>query len=60
MIASNPIGVVFVASGTNFPDALSATALVPPAGPLLLVPPTGVVPTVVLDGCGGSRPTWSS
>jgi putative cell wall-binding protein len=49
VIATNPIGVVFVASGANFPDALSATALVAPAGPLLLVPPTGVVPAAVLD-----------
>lgn len=49
VIAANPVGVVLVASGADFPDALSATALVPPAGPLLLVPPTGTVPPVVLD-----------
>jgi putative cell wall-binding protein len=48
VIASNPVGVVFVASGEDYPDALSATALVRPAGPLLLVPPTGPVPSAVL------------
>jgi putative cell wall-binding protein len=48
VVAANPVGVVLVASGEHFADALSATALVSPAGPLLLVPPTGTVPSVVL------------
>lgn len=47
VIADHPVGPVFVASGTNFPDALAATALVKPFGPLLLVPSSGTVPAVV-------------
>ena len=41
-------GVVFVASGTNFPDALAAgPAAAATHGPVLLVPRTGTLPTVV-------------
>ena len=42
-----PVQTVFVASGTDFPDALGAGPLASGLGPLLLVPPTGTVPAVV-------------
>ena len=42
-----PVETVFVASGTDFPDALGAGPLASGLGPLLLVPPTGTVPSVV-------------
>ncbi|MFQ6173261.1 cell wall-binding repeat-containing protein [Oryzobacter sp. R7] len=49
VIAQYPLDVVFVASGTNFPDALAATSFVRPFGPLLLVPSSGTVPAVVMN-----------
>lgn len=49
VLAAYPLDVVFVASGTNYPDALAATSLVPQYGPLLLVPSTGTVPAAVLS-----------
>lgn len=49
ILAAHPLDVVFVASGTNYPDALAATTFVVPFGPLLLVPPTGTVPSLVMN-----------
>ena len=47
---ANAVGTVYISTGANFPDAL---AVGPVAGlkgaPVLLVPPTGPVPQVVLD-----------
>ena len=46
---TGPVPVVYVASGINFPDALSsASAAAKLGGPLLLVTPTGI-PTAVKD-----------
>jgi putative cell wall-binding protein len=46
--ASDFGGVLFVANGMNFPDALSAgPAAASMVGPILLVPPTGGLPLVV-------------
>ncbi len=47
--AAHPVELAFIASGTNYPDALGAGPIAFGIGPLLLVPPTGTVPQVVLD-----------
>jgi putative cell wall-binding protein len=44
-----PVTEVFIASALNFPDALGAGPVAAGLGPLLLVPPTGTVPKVVLN-----------
>lgn len=46
--STNPVTEVFIASALNFPDALGAGPVASGLGPLLLVPPTGTVPAVVL------------
>lgn len=43
-------GIVFIANGMNFPDALAAgPAAASQLGPILLVPPTGKLPIAVRD-----------
>jgi putative cell wall-binding protein/Ca2+-binding RTX toxin-like protein len=50
MFAPNRGGTVYIATGSNFPDSLAAS---PVAGlnddPVLIVPPTGPIPQVILD-----------
>jgi putative cell wall-binding protein len=53
----NPVTTVFVANGLDFPDALGAGPLAMGIGPLLLVPPTGTVPTVVKNELARIDPT---
>ena len=48
VLTTTEVEVAFVASGLNYPDALAATSLVPLFGPMLLVPPTGTVPSNVM------------
>ncbi|MGA8048102.1 MAG: cell wall-binding repeat-containing protein, partial [Dermatophilaceae bacterium] len=54
---ANSGGTIYVSTGLNFPDAL---AVGPVAGlngaPVLLVPPTGPIPQVVLDEVGRIAP----
>lgn len=52
----NPVRTVFVASGLNYPDALGAGPVAAGLGPLLLVPPTGTVPTVVKNEIARIKP----
>lgn len=47
--APRPDGVVVVATGQAFPDALAAAPLAGGRGPLLLVPPTGVPDVVTAE-----------
>ncbi|MFV0462316.1 MAG: cell wall-binding repeat-containing protein [Nostocoides sp.] len=44
-----PVTDIWVASGTDFPDALATGPIAAGSGPVLLVPATGTVPAAVLN-----------
>lgn len=51
-----PVEVVFVASGLDYPDALGAGPVAAGLGPLLLVPSSGTVPTIVKNELARIKP----
>ena len=57
-VGQDPVEVVFVANGVDFPDALGAGPVAAGLGPLLLVPPTGTVPTVVKNELNRIKPKY--
>jgi putative cell wall-binding protein len=54
----SPVDAVVVTNGMNFPDALAGGPYAAGIGPLLLVPPSGTVPQVVLDELDRLGPTY--
>lgn len=53
-----PVETVFVASGADYPDALGAGPVAAGLGPLLLVPSSGTVPTIVKDELARIQPKY--
>ena len=54
----SPVELVVVTNGLNFPDALAGGPYAAGVGPLLLVPPSGQVPQVVLDELARLDPAY--
>lgn len=54
----SPVELVVVTNGLNFPDALAGGPYAAGVGPLLLVPPSGRVPQVVVDELARLDPAY--
>jgi len=54
---TGPVDTLYLTTGTNFPDGLAVGPVAGLSGaPVLLVPPTGAVPQVVVDAIGQLDP----